>query len=457
MSESGVPPPRRSGFASAADFARVYASDPSLGQEEAIQQDAMKKTKAFQVAPTQTFLKPIQTSMRTPLKGSQGKKIRSTFADLFKWVSEAEWEAVWPKKANVVTEKLSGNGLKDLEHKPLLYWIQSDESSSKNDIGRPSFIDFSGGHHDSHMVYPTIYALAIAPSLMRPMYVHPGVSSYIVDGADCMWPGVISEPDAEYGVGRFQFGERRALIARGNPIPFAVGWLSQDSASVIAAQRTGKALSIVHAYGDELWKVGSQQPPNVGFVKDRVYAIRMAGEEAQEDDEEDENEQGEQKTSEVTSGVENLQLNGEKTESHSSTDTPVATDKAPESLSTDIATSSGDVAADGDELDDDAAGDDGESFEDDDDEDDDGSAKMTPDEMDQAMLRAFLFAIQVRIKDEDLPMSVSTVLSHMDACHLSDERLNVKRSTYKKMIKFMKGKANSTSAYPLFVNSPSRI
>jgi hypothetical protein len=91
------------------------------------------------------------------------------------------------------------------------------------------------------------------------------------------------------------------------------------------------------------------------------------------------------------------------------------------------------------EAEDDADDDEADVGEGENDKDEDvGSAKLTPAEMDAALLRCFLYAVQTRIRDDDLPMDPSTLLTHMEACNLDEDRLDVKRSTHKKMAKFLK-------------------
>lgn len=262
----------------------------------------------------------------------------------------------------------------------------------------------------------------------------------------------------------------------------AVGWLSQDSASVLASGVKGKAVSIVHCYGDELWKLGPQTPPNVGFVRDRVYAIRIASADGSEEGAAEEEEASEEKAAEW---MDNLHIDAappasaveaspadafydanelapaaaaippDSSSSSSSIAAPTTSADAaeaseqPSSDVPDIAA----VAAEADEAPPSAspeASPDAESESDEEAGDasdaDDGTRKLSASEMDDALLRCFLLAAAARIKDSDLPMDPSTLLSHMEACNVEPnaERLDVRRSSYKKMSKFIKqlGKLN---------------
>ena len=512
-----------SGFASSAAFAAAYASTPDLGCEPVVIQSALKKTKLLEGAPTGLFRKDITCSGRTPIKGSQAKKFRQLVQEsethtphsdarwtrtnevgdtiivsllcpfacacvclqsIYRHVTDAEWLLLFPPKFAVHTEKLSGALL--TEHKPLLYWVkdEGDGCASKSDLGSPMWIDLSGGHADAHMVYPTLYALAKVASILRPLTVHAPVSKFAIQGADVMWPGVIvDDPQAEHGVGRFQQGEKRAVFARGNPAPFAVGWLAQDSAAIIAAAGKGKAVSIVHVFGDALWNVGNRQPPNIGFQPKQVYGIKISGapdEEEEESDEDAEQQQQQQQEAGVEASLDALQVapvdasssSSSAASSSSSSSSAIAAssaatpaDSVPGSwdgddsssaaaaqLASTDPTAAAPVEAD-DELKESSAGDAAEDGGGDVDDDNDGeegeegeaedaaeSSKLSTAAMDAALLRCFLLAIQTRIRDSDLPMSPSSLLSVMEACNVDTdtERLDVRRSSHRKLAKFLK-------------------
>ena len=106
---------------------------------------------------------------------------------VYRHLSEAELLQLFPAKCAIHTEKLAGALL--TEHKPLLYWVRDESlpAEGKNDIGAPLFVDLSGGHADAHMLWPTIYALAKVPSILRPIVTHPAVSRFAMQGADIMW------------------------------------------------------------------------------------------------------------------------------------------------------------------------------------------------------------------------------------------------------------------------------
>lgn len=292
-------------------------------------------------------------------------------------------------------------------------------------------------------------------------------------------------------------------------VPDAVGWLSQDSPSVVASGRKGKAVSVVHVYADALWAVGAREPPNVGFTHKQVYAITTAGgaQSDSDDDEEQQQQQGEETGAEgqegpgpaegaeaVDAAMAGLQVDAADAASSSSADDAApsaATDAAPASSDNDTAaaaagdeeagaSASGAAAtAAGSDSDDDGtgAGDDaqvsaspvpaedanegeegegaegdegegeGEGEEDDEAEEEDESGgvdsagKANTSEMDDALLRCFLLAVQTRIRDSDLPLSSSALLTVMESCNVGSaavDRLEVKRSRYKKLARFIK-------------------
>jgi len=497
--------PRR--FLSSAAWRSAYATTPTLGNTESQRHwnEAKKDGTAdsLPTAPTALFRKPLTTSARTPIKSKEVKKLRETMKKIFKALTEKDLTMLLPAKCSVHTEKLSGSTLTEAGLKPLIYWVHSGEGGggggSKGDMGEPLFIDLSGGHADAHMVYPTIYAFAllakadaadssvssslaaVTPAthrLLRPLIVHAPVSKFVMAGADCMWPGVVSTGEeskdawddddtkasadsttsSESGgmgmrLGRFRRGEKRALFVRGNPIPFAVGWLSQASGNVISSGVRGPALSIVHVFQDELWKIGSMTQPNQGFTKKMVYPTIIQDEEDEnEEDDGEEEEAGEERQA----AEEEKQDDSQKAESDEKEAPPkrvMFADEVSEEMEElnvedailvgEPASTSASASA--------SATDAAESDEDEDEEQDaaDTAAasssasastltRIPAAEMDAALLRSFLFAVQTRINDSDLPMDPSALLSHMELCNIEPFKLDPRQSSAKKLSKVLK-------------------
>ena len=60
--------------------------------------------------------------------------------------------------------------------------------------------------------------------------------------------------------------------------------------------------------------------------------------------------------------------------------------------------------------------------------------KTEKEKMDESLRHALYYAIKTRIQDDDLPMEPTVLFSaHMEACNIEDFKLDVKKSSYKKL------------------------
>ncbi len=84
-----------------------------------------------------------------------------------------------------------------------------------------------------------------------------------------MLPGVLCRP--------FKEGDLLAMRGRGNPAPFAVGEAAVGSAEAAAGGMRGKALRLLHHYGDALWAAAGRRVPNAGFEGEVVRPLRLPG------------------------------------------------------------------------------------------------------------------------------------------------------------------------------------
>ena len=96
----------------------------------------------------------------------------------------------------------------------------------------------------------------------------------IANGADLMLPGVIINDEKgikAYCDGKLAKGDTVAVNLASNKAPVAVGtaWLSSED--MYMAARKGKAVNIKHFYGDQLWAAGNREqlpdlgPPDLDF------------------------------------------------------------------------------------------------------------------------------------------------------------------------------------------------
>jgi translation initiation factor 2D len=129
-------------------------------------------------------------------------------------------------------------------------------------------------------IFPTVYSLWKCPGMMPTIHMYWQVSDKIIKGADLMLPGVIVPPSGD--LGKFSAGDPCAILAHGNPTPFAVGIRSMSSEEVKASGMKGQIIQVHHCYGDVLYKQGDKSTPNEGYEAKRVNTLEEEEEEEAE-------------------------------------------------------------------------------------------------------------------------------------------------------------------------------
>lgn len=121
--------------------------------------------------------------------------------------------------------------------------------------------------HIRDKLYPTIYLLWVLPGKLIPYFTTwEDVVPKFNNGADLMLPGIIVQEDK--GVrcyGRLSRGELVAINTNKNSAAVAIGRTALSSEDMYMAGRRGKGVEIFHCIGDFLCKVGTQElPPDLG-------------------------------------------------------------------------------------------------------------------------------------------------------------------------------------------------
>lgn len=180
---------------------------------------------------------------RTLLKNKETKTLKADLLRQFPSVTEDDLNALLPNKVNLTSIKLVD--------RTILYAV--------DDV--VMFFDLKGRNN----LYPSIVAMWKIPHMMKTMVTHGPVSRNLIRGADLMVPGVIQRDATLQGL---QDKEKCAVRIYGNPLPFAVGDSCFDFDSIVTA-RKGKALDILHCYGDLLVPPHSVVLPP-GYLKDEI-------------------------------------------------------------------------------------------------------------------------------------------------------------------------------------------
>ncbi|XP_028803424.1 eukaryotic translation initiation factor 2D isoform X2 [Neltuma alba] len=253
-----------------------------------------------------------------------------------------------------------------------------------------------------------------------------GVSRYVIGGADLMFPGISVPPE---GLPSFVAGEPWAVKVPGNPAPIAVGNTTMSSVEALKAGFRGKALRITHYYGDLLWEsVENRYVPNAGFLEDVVIEDPSTSSSFQTSDStggEGETSNGQQNSSESNERVESLDVNDAPADSAHALAPP--NDDANDSTN-ELTVGVGELKLQDvdpvDEL--------------------NGQLSLSSADIDSLLDKCLLQALHTTVKDKDLPMPGSTLWSnHVLPCRPSGMTLDIKKSSHKKVSKWLQAKSTS--------------
>ncbi|CAI9117185.1 OLC1v1018531C1 [Oldenlandia corymbosa var. corymbosa] len=348
------------------------------------------------------FKKAVEAKSQQRLSGADRKKLRRTVRDRFPYASDADIDALLPPKAEITISKFP--------NRILVYGLEG---------GYPMFFDTDGRGQD---IFPTVYALWKAPDLLPAFWLKGGeVSRYVIGGADLMFPGIYIPLE---GLPNFSAGEPWAVKVPGNPAPIAVGLTTMGCDEALKASLRGKALKICHFYRDTLWEnVENPYVPNAGFLEDVVYedpSSIMASEvsDSLEGDED---------------GIASYKEVGDALDFKEDPHTPCSTGLTNmETEGTEqLISSMGGVrvieTAEADELD-----------------NTEEQHPLSVEEVDELLYKYLLQALHTTVKDDDLPISGSTLWSgHVLPCRPPGVTVDVKKSSFKKLSKWLLAKAAS--------------
>uniref|UniRef100_A0A674BQ73 Eukaryotic translation initiation factor 2D n=1 Tax=Salmo trutta TaxID=8032 RepID=A0A674BQ73_SALTR len=222
-------------------------------------------------------------------------------------------------------------------------------------------------------LYPTVYTLWHYPHVLPTFTTWPPVLQKLAGGADLMLPGVVVPLS---GLPEVKKGDCCAVKVVSNRAPMAVGTATMSSAEMRSLGMKGRGVSVLHTYMDSLWAFGDKSgPPSIPDV-DTEGVEAMYGEEEEDD--------------EATEG-------GEE-EPCPNSDGDKATDAPCPGIQDPVLT----------------------------------------EQMDALLLQCFLQALKSKVKKSELPLLTSSFLRiHMFSCCPSGKQLDIKKSSYKKLSKFL--------------------
>lgn len=332
------------------------------------------------------FAKPFRVKSNTAIKGSDRRKLKADLSAAFPSLSADELSELVPNKEEL-------NVVKIYAHKGdavTLYVLHKN----------PLFFELE------KRLYPTVYVLWRYPALLPTFRTWPPVLQKMIGGADLMLPGV-TVPSS--GLPDVKQGDCCAVTLVNNRAPVAVGTAAVSTGEMQSSGMKGRGVCVLHTYMDNLWAFGDKSgPPSLPDAESKGEGVNGGEYEGDEIEEEEEEEE---------------EVVVEKCAEEEQSPSEMVTDQACsviEDLS--LAEQEEEKGEKGDEEE--------EGSQDD--------QKMPQEIMDALLLQCFLHALKCKVKKSELPLLTSTFLrNHMFSCCPSGKQLDIKKSSYKKLSKFL--------------------
>ncbi|XP_037539876.1 eukaryotic translation initiation factor 2D [Nematolebias whitei] len=324
------------------------------------------------------FAKPFRVKSNTAIKGSDRRKLKADLLAAFPSLSAEELSELVPSKEEC-------NVVKIYAHKGEAVTVYV---LHKN----PLFFELE------KQLYPTVYVLWRRPTLLPVFRTWAPVLQKLIGGADLMLPGVVVP---SCGLPDVNQGDCCAVTIVNNRAPVAVGKAAVSRSQMQSSGMKGRGVCVLHTYKDYLWAFGDKSvPPSLPDDESEADGTDEENCEVGENDQEEETEQSLE------------QLSSDETVS----------DQARCIKELSLAEQEGD-------------NEESSSYQEDDNQDE---QKTPQGEMDALLLQCFLHALKSKVKKSELPLLTSTFLrNHMFSCCLSGKQLDIKKSSYKKLSKFL--------------------
>uniref|UniRef100_A0A7S4F6K1 Ligatin n=1 Tax=Chrysotila carterae TaxID=13221 RepID=A0A7S4F6K1_CHRCT len=331
------------------------------------------------------MLKTLTIKGETRLSEKEAKKTREAVRRAL-GVTEEDAENILPRRAALAFLRLGAGApctrLVSSEGKPALFEIGAD-------------------------LFPTLAAAwTLRDDALPKLVAAPQVVGFILGGADLMLPGLMRlEGSSACAVDDLRVGSVALLFIDGNMKAVSVGKLLMSGAEIARsltseARPKGRCFQTLHVFGDSLWQLAGSRLPNAGFLltEEGARVVPTAG---------DARAAGASQTSAVTS------LERDDSE---------------------------DTDSDGDDRGDAGGGGGGGKAQGSADGEGEGGAPST-ESMDVLLKRCFLQAA-LALNDKTLPLPLNSFYSNwMRPNRPAGTSLDVKQSSYKKLLPFMRAMA----------------
>ncbi|KAF6216665.1 hypothetical protein GE061_001011 [Apolygus lucorum] len=184
------------------------------------------------------FKKPFKTKSNCQLKTSEKKKLLSRIKQCLPQLNE---------ESELFNFKDSINTVKVSTYSGATVNIYMQGST-------PMFFEFQD------VIYPTIFVLWKFPHLVYSFMTHEAVLGKLFNGADLMLPGVIFSSEFSGDTSMIKKGGAAAVCTDKNLACVAVGQSVISGQDIASGVKVGRAVKILHTFGDELQKLLDEVP-----------------------------------------------------------------------------------------------------------------------------------------------------------------------------------------------------
>jgi len=338
------------------------------------------------------FHKPFRVKSNSALRGSEKKQLKANLTKCYSLTPE-DIETILPNKGQITISKI---------------YCHSSESAliySCND--NPLFFEVD------KKLYPTVYCLWAMPKITCNVRTMDVVIKKLAGGADLMLPGIVGSGGENFN---FTSGDTVSVCGDNNNAAIAVGTAIMTAQHILQSpDRKGKAIVIRHIFGDHLWSMGRKtQPPIIEpaiLIPPETTTAATNGGDVDHFDNVNDNDL----LSEDTVGYPAI-----TDDTECSPDNPY-----------DQALSSVDQLPPAEEDEDNQ-----DLYEEEEEEN-------PVEKMDRLLYSCFMTALKTKLKDKDLPVLASTFYrTHVLPCCPPDETLEIKKTSFKKLSKYLKEQQN---------------
>ncbi|XP_032648427.1 eukaryotic translation initiation factor 2D [Chelonoidis abingdonii] len=329
------------------------------------------------------FSKAFRVKSNTAIKGSDRRKLRTDVAAAFPALSSEQLSELVPNREELNLVKL--------------YAHKGDAVTVYANNRNPVLFEME------KTFYPTVYTLWSYPDLLPAFSTWPPVLQRLAGGADLMLPGVMVP---SCGLPPVQQGTLCAITLVGNRAPVAVGVATMSTAEMLAAGMKGKGFTVLHAYMDHLWGFGDKSyPPTIAPLVAEPAELESTG---------DDDEKGLELDSNLCIAP-SLQMDIGNLSLQEGDGCARLMEEEPSE--TGAAEMAEDIAEFQPEMED---------------------GRTPQDRMDELLHQCFFHALKCKVKKSELPLLTSTFLrNHMFSCCPEGQQLDIKKSSYKKLSKFL--------------------